>query len=443
MTDTSIGLVPRPLELDSQPSLAADSSPRAKATKRTGQDASATDAIALEIHGDLAEVAPLWQAFEAEASHTFFQTCAWLEAWQRHVGVRNATAPAIVTGRHPDGTLLFILPLAIQRRAAVRELRFLGSDLCDYNAPLLHPSFSDTVAEGDFAALWRRIVALLRADGRFAFDVIDLAKMPEHVGKQRNPLLALHTEPNPSGAYLTALTGGWDEFYARKRSSSTRKKERQQLRQLGEFGEIRFVDALEGEDRAKTLDLLFEQKARSFARMGVRNIFVRPGYRELFTSFAMDPKARPLVHLSRLEVGPSVAAISIGFTAAGCYYLVLSSYEGGDIARFGPGRAHLHELLRHAIRNGFGCFDFTIGDELYKQDWSDARLTLYDHLSAATRRGAIAVALINRFRTIKRAIKQNPEMWQLFSRARSFLGTIKSRRQAAAKPAKDAGDSNA
>jgi CelD/BcsL family acetyltransferase involved in cellulose biosynthesis len=163
--------------------------------------------------------------------------------------------------------------------------------------------------------------------------------------------------------------------------------------------------------------------------MGVRNIFERPGYRELFTSFAMDPKTRHLVHLSRLEVGTTAAAVSLGFTACACYYLVISSYEGGAIARSGPGRVHLHELLRYALSNDFRCFDFTIGDEPYKEDWSDARLTLYDHLSAATRRGAIAVALINRFRATKRAIKQNPQLWRLFSRTRSFLGAIKARKQ--------------
>lgn len=394
--------------------------------------------VELEVFGDLAAVAPLWRAFEDKADHTFFQTFAWLDAWQRHVGSPTATAPAIVTARHPDGTLLLVLPLAIQRRHGVRQLTFLGSDLCDYNAPLLHPDFAAMIGDGGFEALWTRIVALFRADPHFAFDVIDLAKMPERVGLQPNPLMVLGTEPNPSGAYLTSLSGTWDEFYAHKRSSATRKKERKQLRQLGEFGDIRFVDRLDGEERARTLDLLFEQKARSFARMGVRNIFTRPGYRELFTAFAMDACSRHLVHLSRLEVGPSIAAVSIGFTACSCYYLVLSSYEGGgEMARFGPGRAHLHELFRYAINGGVACFDFTIGDEPYKQDWSDARLTLRDHLSAATSRGAVAVSLITGFRKAKRTIKQNPMTWRLFSRARSLLGAIGSRRSS---PAAEAGD---
>lgn len=439
MTSTSLGLDQRPLNLNAPPPVASGYEATAKAPQHPDAVSAGTrillDAqdVALTLYGDLAEVAPLWRAFEAHASHTFFQTFAWLETWQRHVGALMATAPAIVTGARKDGSLLFILPLAVQRRGGVRQLTFLGSDLCDYNAPLLHPDFGTMIGDADFAALWTRIAALLRADRRFAFDIIDLAKMPGTVGEQRNPLMALRTEPNPSGAYLTQLSGTWDEFYKAKRSSSTRKKERQQSRQLAEFGEIRFVDTLEGEERATTLDLLFEQKAKSFERMGVRNIFTRPGYRELFTAFAMDPASRHLVHLTRLEVGPVIAAVSIGFTAVSCYYLVLSSYEGsGEMVRYGPGRAQLHELLGYALKNGFACFDFTIGDELYKQDWSDARLTLYDHLSATTLRGRVAVALVNGFRTAKRTIKQNPVMWRMFSKARARLGAIRSRSSAPA-----------
>lgn len=394
----------------------------------------AADAVALTLHDDLNAVAAVWQAFETEASHTFFQTFAWLDAWQRHVGAPANVQPGIVTARHPDGTLLFILPLAIHRQGILRRLTFLGADLCDYNAPLLHPRFEAMMGDAAFAALWPRLLNELQADHRFTFDLIDLPKIPERVGDQRNPLLVLGTKANASGAYVTALADNWEEFYAGKRSSSTRKRERRQVRQLADRGEIRFIDALEGDERRRTLDLLFEQKARSFERMGVRNIFARPGYRSLFTAFAMDKGSRHLVHLSRMEVGSTIAAVSLGFVSGSRYSLVISSYDGGDLARFGPGRAHLHELLRLAIQNGFTIFDFTIGDEAYKQDWCDGRLTLQDHLSAASWRGAIVVTLMTRFRSIKRAIKQSPVLWRQFSRARSRFGAVRAKLSAAAGP---------
>ena len=123
--------------------------------------------------------------------------------------------------------------------------------------------------------------------------------------------------------------------------------------------------------------------------MGVDDLFAATGHREFFLAIATDPAMRALVHVSRLDVGATAAAANVGLTFRDCYYLILSSYHDGELSRFGPGRAHLHELLRHAIDRGFARFDFTVGDEPYKRDWSDTELRLYDHLAAVTLQGCV------------------------------------------------------
>jgi CelD/BcsL family acetyltransferase involved in cellulose biosynthesis len=44
--------------------------------------------------------------------------------------------------------------------------------------------------------------------------------------------------------------------------------------------------------------------------------------------------------------------------------------------------------MRYAIERKCDAFDFTIGDERYKSEWCDGVFKLYDHVSAATWRGA-------------------------------------------------------
>ncbi len=75
--------------------------------------------------------------------------------------------------------------------------------------------------------------------------------------------------------------------------------------------------------------------------------------------------------MSRLDVGPTLAAANYGLIFRGRYYHVLASYDDGPVSRFGPGAAHLHDLMRYAIEHGCNEFDFTIGDEPYKHDWCD------------------------------------------------------------------------
>jgi len=358
--------------------------------------------ISLSVYHDLSEIGAEWRAFERQADHTVFQSFDWLAHWQRHVGAQRGTVPAIVVGRDADGELLFILQLAIEKSSAARRLTWLGSELCDYNAPLIGQRFSARVSAERFLLVWREAVALLQSDPRFRFDLIDLEKMPDS-------------------------TGHWDEFYAAKRSPATRKRERRQLRALAEQGKVCFVEVEDSDERTRALATLLEQKSRVLARMGVANPFLSPGHREFYLAAAGDPALRDLVHVSRLDVGHETAAASVGLKFRNCYYLILSSYDAGKLARFGPGRAHLHELLRHAIAQEFDRFDFTVGDEPYKRDWSDSELKLHDHLAAVTLRGALVAAVTVPFRRAKRAIKQSPGLWQAFCRARALAGRHRAR----------------
>jgi CelD/BcsL family acetyltransferase involved in cellulose biosynthesis len=346
-----------------------------------------------------------------------------LSKWQQHIGDLRGTRPAIVLGRDAHGVLLFILPLAIEMRGPIKRLTWLGSDLCDYNAPLIAHGFWRHV--GDFAALWREAQRLLQSNRRLRFDFVDLQKMAETISGERNPLLSLSTKRNASSAHVATLGGSWDEFYKAKRSSETRKKERKQLRRLGELGDVRFIDVGDTPEIARTIETLLEQKSKAFARMGVEDLFARPGYRAFWLDAATTLGG--VTHVSRLDVGSTIAATSFGLTHRGCYYLVLSSYHDGEVMRFGPGRAHLHELLRHAIEHGIRDFDFTIGDEPYKRDWADIEVRLYDHLQAATLRGAVVVAMIGAFRRTKRLIKTTPALWHAYSKAREIARFLRLR----------------
>jgi CelD/BcsL family acetyltransferase involved in cellulose biosynthesis len=381
--------------------------------------------LMLSVHSEFEAVEPEWRAFERAAAATPFQAFGWLAKWQRHIGSRQGTRPAIVLGRNAEGELLLILPLAVERRRLVRALCWLGSDLCDYNGPILGARFRPHLTTEGFAPLWHDILALLRTSARFRFDLVDLQRMPETLGHEINPFLDLKVTRHPSGAHVAKLTDDWEKFYASKRSPTTRKRERGKLRQISERGEIKFADADDGIDAAHTMDVLMRQKGRSLTRMGVENFLLRPGYREFLLDVATDPSLNGFTHVGRMTVGSTIAATSFGFIHRGCYYLMLSSYDDGELARFGPGRAYLHELMRRAIGRGLGYFDFTVGDESYKSEWSDVDLRLYDHTAAATMRGLPAAAVTTAFRRAKRFIKQTPVLWRAFSKARSAVGALR------------------
>ena len=383
--------------------------------------------VTLTIHKSLADVESEWRRFEQTAECTPFQTFEWLAAWQRHVGILHDVIPAIVVGRAGDGGIVFIMPLAIETRHKLRRLCWLGEDLCDYNAPLLARDFSQRIASEQFLAIWSELRRQLQSDPQLRFDWIEFEKMPQTVGVQINPLTYLDVTANANSAHLTRLGDEWETFYRAKRSSATRRRDRTKRKRMSEFGEIRFETVTEPVELRRTLDTLWEQKKRIFAHKGIADIFARPGYREFFADFASNPNTRHLAHVSRVEIGSDCAAANLAIVFGDCYYHVLSSYGDGELTRYGPGALHLRELLAYAIQRGLRLFDFTIGDEHYKREWSDLRLPLYDYSTAATLRGWPANLFSIVRRRAKRFIKQTPLLWRSVSRLRSAIGPLLQR----------------
>jgi CelD/BcsL family acetyltransferase involved in cellulose biosynthesis len=381
--------------------------------------------IRLSVHGDLSELESEWRAFEQIADCTVFQTFDWMSAWHRNIGVRAGVTPAIVVGRDAAGELLFIMPLGVTAGGMARRLVWFASDLCDYNAPLLTPDFARRIDARRFVELWRDIVGRLRSHPDLRYDLIHFEKMPEKVGAQPNPMLAFPVVLNPSHAYLTHLNGDWETFYAAKRSSATRRRDRTKRKRLGEFGQVKFVNPAGAGELASSFDVLMQQKTLQFARMGVPNIFARPGYPDFYREVAGS--GRGLAHISRLDVGDVPAAVNFGLTFRGCYYHVLASYTDQEMSKFGPGAAHLHDLMAYALSRGCDTFDFTIGDERYKRDWCDTELKLFDRVVVTTARGLVVAGPLLGARAVKRRIKQTPVLWDAVSRMRAAVAAMRRR----------------
>ncbi len=373
--------------------------------------------LAIAVHTDLAAIEQAWREFEHTAHHTPFQSFDWLFKWQKHIGGPRGTLPLIVTGRTGTGKMLFLLPLSIERRRGVRQLVWLANERCDYNGPLLA---ADLALHGlDWTACWHQIIGAIREHARI--DLVHLQKMPRMVGDQVNPLMQLDVARHPNDGHVATLAGNWDDFYKARRSSSSRKVQRKQLNRMMQFGELRFAEPAEPVDRATTLHVLVHQKSRALARMGVADMFARPGVSDFYKDLVADTRLAGTVHISRLDVGAEVAATSVALIKDRRYYLILSSYNDGPISAQGPGRAHLMELLRSTIANGIEQFDFTIGNEPYKLDWCDVRVELFDHLAPLTLRGRVARTALQAINACHRSIRNNSAAWHAFAKARARL----------------------
>jgi CelD/BcsL family acetyltransferase involved in cellulose biosynthesis len=381
----------------------------------------ATPEVLLSVHDDFASLRPVWTALEKAGDCTVFQSFAWISTWFAHIGKAQGIEPCIVAGWDAEEGALFILPLGLERGLLGTKLVWLGGGLCDYQGPVLSPNFSLRMRPGQFKAVWTQIREMLPEH-----DVVELTRMPERIGGQANPFMQLdNLAQHASSAHMTRLKPTWDEYYDSKRSSGSKKRDRQKRRKIEEFGETVLVTPTDKTEIARTVEALIEQKSATFARMGVVNMFDKPGVRDFYMALATDASAQGLVHVAHLEVGGKIAAANWGVSFGGRYHYVLASYaEQEEFAKRGPGMIQLMDLMKHATETGHTEFDFTIGDEGYKGDWCEVEIKLYDHLEAATVRGLLTLLPTAAFLKVKRFIKQTPVLWQAFTRLRAAAGSF-------------------
>ena len=157
--------------------------------------------VRLTIHRELATVEHEWRRFEQFADCTVFQTFDWLSIWQNHIGQRHRVKPAIVVGRFANGDIAFLLPFCIERHYGLRRLRWLGQDLCDYNAPLLACDFTERVEPDRFLTIWQVVEAQIQAI-RCCATTDRFCKNAGTGRSQINPFTYLKVTPNASGVHL-------------------------------------------------------------------------------------------------------------------------------------------------------------------------------------------------------------------------------------------------
>ena len=379
----------------------------------------------LTVYDRLAEFEAEWRELETHADLTPFQTFDWVNCWLSKVGSGKGTSPVLVVIRNDRGAPVFVAPLAIERIGPLLALTWLGSEINDYNAPILGADDPDCERVYEqFPAIWSEVAAHSRSNENCRFDLINFSKMPALVGTRLNPFVQLDVTLNPNRSHMTSLPATWDEMYAR-RSSNTRNRDRSKLRHLNKFGEVKYFEPGTAPEKLAITRKLLQMKSHQLAEMGASNRFDAENYRNFIDAVTTTDSA---VHISGLQIGSNIAAANLGFILNKCYYHFLMAYDHGDISKFGPGAAHLRELLQFAIRSGTETFDFTIGDEAYKKEWCDKEMQLYDHRTSYTFRGQIAAFGVQNFYILKRFIKNSDWAWPIYLRLRLTLAKLTNRK---------------
>ena len=384
-------------------------------TTYCGDHVSAGTPFRLQCSTDFATVETEWRAIELDGFCSLFQTFDWLSLWYRYVGF-SVVEPHIVTVRDDSGELCALLPLGIRKGLPGRTLVWLGGEVSTYHGPIL----SQAGLEGLTVETVRILFAQIHREC-CAFDVADLERQPEWIAGWKNPFAAFRSYRTNLQSHLSELIGDWPGYYAGKRSSKTRSKERRRAAKLREMGIVEFRIARTADEIEQLLDELFREKSRQFREIGTDDLFADSQICSLYRDVMPQLVGSGRAQLSGLFLDDEPLAVNLGVIHNREFHGVFMTYREHPAKKLGPGMILIHHILEWCFANGIERFDFSTGDQDYKKHWCESTNGLYRSLWSATTRGAACVRILQATERLKSRVRSSKTLSLIAGQAKRFF----------------------
>ena len=329
----------------------------------------------------------LWDDWHrlAAASRNVFATYEWSETWWRHFGRNRRLVLGLWRG-HADEPVA-IVPLYRWSRQPVRIVRFVGHGHGDFLGPIC--------AEGNLHGGMHALQSTLAHEPHDVF-------LGEWVRADANWHTAMGaTSLRRTGYPILRLDGAsWEDVLAR-RSPSSRKEARRQLRRLERDHDVRFRRTESRQTLARDLDVVYALHRERFGSHDP--CFFCKGRSEAFhRDFAATALDRGWLRLWILEVDGVPVAAEYGFWYGDAHF----AYQSGRATSWrdaSVGFVLQAHTIREAIADGAAEYRFLEGNEGYKYGFATEDPGLATIGVGRTARGHAAVAAVQALGRLGRA----------------------------------------
>ncbi|MCX7305684.1 MAG: GNAT family N-acetyltransferase [Hyphomicrobiales bacterium] len=345
-----------------------------------------------------------YKSLAGKGAHAPAQSPLWVEHWLASTAADGFVAFLGTTGRPTLG-----LALEVVRSGPFRVARLMGGRHANGNFPVADP---DYLRSGQFRA--DTLLDAIRS-ARPDVDALVLERLLPELDGVANPLLALPHVPSPNLALAVDLSGGFEALLSRVSGKRKRKKHRYQARKFESAGGFRRIEAQTAEEATRLIDDFFVMRENRFRKMGITGVFEDAGVQHFFRSLFCDAlrQTPPPFVLHALEVDEKLRAVtgsSVSGTRLICEFAAIAD---DDLAHASPGDYLFFDNIAQACSDGFGVYDFSVGDEPYKRLWCDLETRQFDVVAPLTLKGHLLARRLRLEARVKSYIKNNPTIWRL------------------------------
>ena len=313
----------------------------------------------IKIYQELeSELEKLWTNFEKDSSNYYFQTYHWQKSWFKQMKKykRKSISIYVIVVKNDQETL-FILPFCIYKILFIKVLSWSGFPFSDYNAPLINKNLN--INKYDFNYIWKLIIK----KNKNKYDCISLVNQPNMINNKPNPFF-YYLKTHKSGLY-SGINLKNSLIYKNNELSDIR----YQKNRLNKIGNLQFKFAKDKNEKKKVLRFLIQNKILQYKKTNAWNLFEINAYKKFFIQCNLMFN----INLSYLTLDRKIIAAHSGYVYDQKYYYLFPTYDI-NFKKYSPGKILLKYLIDDCKKNNLKYFDFTIGSEDYKKNWSNNKI---------------------------------------------------------------------
>jgi CelD/BcsL family acetyltransferase involved in cellulose biosynthesis len=337
------------------------------------------------VHSDWTKLQTAWRQLENDGHCTVFQTYDWVAAWYANT-VRHGLAEPVIVTVEDDGGIVWILPLCRHRSRRLRYISLADLGVSDYGGPLM--ARDDRISDKDVPDVLK---AVLRALPHC--DIVQFSKLRQEIEGKRNPLLQVgRATAMPVSSYAINLDRPWTELSKDIMRSNLRSEIRRQKKKIAAIGPLGLHRNADPQSIGSAMEVLWDMRRSRFDQIGRAD--TPKVWQSFYFDVAQDVHRRLDVSVTILQVADKPVACCFGLMRGRTYHVILPTFAAAEWHSFSPGMLMFDAMLEDfGPQTGYaGIFDFTIGDEPYKQRFGATQSPLMEVIKPQSLKGTLALA---------------------------------------------------
>ena len=333
-----------------------------------------------------------------QSNATIFQSPFWLDSLYRKLPeVLDAEAVIVTMHDETKQQLLMVMPFVRQTKFGVKIMQPADLGISDYNSIIVLPEALDALKnQKDLSAQLKQAIG--------PFDILLFRKQRPESTDISGILDGMAKFPNENSSFEMEMVTPFEEWQRETLSKSTRKGLARKRRNFDkDIGDLTFKTLYDPEEIKRAFSFLRRERAIRYPN----DLLNKQAYFDFYLDVAINQAESGSAVAYVGQANGDIITVDFGLHIEGRHVMLLGTYASDDTYRkYSPGLQAIMDMMKTRKEQDIQFFDFSIGDEDYKESFGATTMSLYNVILANSLKGRLASYVYRNNSFLKTLIKK-------------------------------------